>query len=106
GRLVKPLGRRKGVEKPRRDEDALAGAGIRVLRRQPVFTTPSARAPRLFEPHDLGPAEGDEAAARAAETHAAGIDERACYVCKRRFTTVHAFYDRLCPECGDFNFAK
>jgi NAD(P)-dependent dehydrogenase (short-subunit alcohol dehydrogenase family) len=29
-----------------------------------------------------------------------------CYTCKRRFTTVHHFYDRLCPECGDLNFAK
>jgi NAD(P)-dependent dehydrogenase (short-subunit alcohol dehydrogenase family) len=98
---VKTLGRLKRVEKSRRDEDALSGAGIRVLRRQPVFTTPSTFAPRHFEPHDVQPAEGDEAAARDAE--AASIDERACYVCKRRFPTVHHFYDRLCPECGDFN---
>src|SRR6185503_6726201 len=105
-RLVKTLGRLKRVEKSRRDEDALSGAGIRVLRRQPVFTTPSAFAPQQFEPHDVAPAEGDEAAARASEAPGASVEERACYVCKQRFTTVHAFYDRLCPACGDFNFAK
>src|SRR5262245_23704985 len=105
-RLVKTLGRLKRVEKRRRDEDALAGAGIRVLRRQPVFTTPSAFAPRRFEPHDVGPSEGDEAAARVAEADSARIDERGCYICKRSYTTVHHFYDRLCPECGDFNHRK
>src|SRR6185503_11056149 len=54
----------------------------------------------------VAPAEGDEAAARASEAPGASVEERACYVCKQRFTTVHAFYDRLCPACGDFNFAK
>jgi len=105
-RLVKTLGRLKRVEKLRRDEDALAGAGIRVLRRQPVFTTPRAFAPRRFEPNDVGPAEEDEAAARAEEAASARVAERACYICKRRYTTVHHFYDRLCPECGDFNHRK
>ena len=105
-RLVKTLGRLKRVEKLRRDEDALAGAGIRVMRRQPVFTTPSAFAPGRFEPHDVAPGEGDESTARGAEAATAQIGERACYICKRPFTTVHHFYDRLCPECGDFNFGK
>ena len=105
-RLVKTLGRLKRVEKSRQDEGALSGAGIRVLRRQQVFTTPSAFAPGRFEPHDVAPSEGDEAAARATDGSATSVDERACYVCKQRFSTVHSFYDRLCPECGDFNFAK
>ena len=105
-RLVKTVGRLKRVEKQRRDEDTLAGAGIRVLRRQPVFTTPRAFAPQAFAPHDVPPAEADEAASRAAEAPAARVGERACYVCKRPYATVHHFYDRLCPECGDFNFAK
>ena len=105
-RLVKTLGRLQRVEKRRRDEDQLAETGIRVLRRQPVFTTPSAFAPQRFEPHDVSPAEDDAATARAALAPEAAIDERACYICKQRFTTLHPFYDRLCPECGDLNFAK
>ena len=31
---------------------------------------------------------------------------RACYVCKRRYTTLHHFYDMLCPECAELNFRK
>src|SRR3546814_10118669 len=29
-----------------------------------------------------------------------------CYVCKQKYTRVHHFYDQLCPECAEFNFAK
>src|SRR5215471_10939892 len=88
-RLVKTLGRLKRVEKARRDEDQLAETGIRVLRRQPVFTTPAEFAPEGFEPHDVEPVEGDAATARAAGTPAASIGERICYICKQPFTTVH-----------------
>jgi NAD(P)-dependent dehydrogenase (short-subunit alcohol dehydrogenase family) len=111
-RLVKTLGRLKRVEKSRRDDDVLSGAGIRVLRRQPVFTTPPAFAPGDFQANDVPPGEGDEAAARAGHpaepgpTPAARVGERACYICKQRYSGVHHFYDRLCPECGEFNFAK
>lgn len=31
---------------------------------------------------------------------------RNCYVCKKEFTKVHHFYDTMCPECADFNYAK
>ena len=31
---------------------------------------------------------------------------RACYVCKRRFTQVDAFYHQLCPTCAAKNHAK
>lgn len=29
-----------------------------------------------------------------------------CYVCKREFTKLHFFYDQMCPECAEFNYAK
>lgn len=29
-----------------------------------------------------------------------------CYVCKRPFDRLHSFYDSLCVECGDRNFAN
>ena len=29
-----------------------------------------------------------------------------CYVCKKHFKQLHHFYDRMCPVCADFNFAK
>ena len=31
---------------------------------------------------------------------------RKCYVCKTEFTLMHHFYDTMCTECGDFNYAK
>jgi len=31
---------------------------------------------------------------------------RACYVCKKRFRALHAFYADLCPDCADLNFKK
>ena len=31
---------------------------------------------------------------------------RSCYVCKSRFTSLHHFYDRLCPPCAALNFEK
>jgi tRNA U54 and U55 pseudouridine synthase Pus10 len=31
---------------------------------------------------------------------------RQCYVCKTDFTKMHHFYDTMCTDCGDFNYAK
>jgi NAD(P)-dependent dehydrogenase (short-subunit alcohol dehydrogenase family) len=31
---------------------------------------------------------------------------RNCYVCKNPFTKMHHFYDTMCTDCGDFNYAK
>ncbi len=92
-RLLKVGKRQRRAEKVEREENMLASTGIRKLRRQPVFTSPNVFPPspdKLLEQERLG--ESDEA--------------RNCYTCKRDYTTIHHFYDRLCPECGDFNFAK
>jgi len=32
--------------------------------------------------------------------------EQNCYICKKRYTEVHHFYDAMCTECGDLNYAK
>jgi len=34
------------------------------------------------------------------------INPRACYICKSLFTSVHFFYDAMCPSCAVFNYAK
>jgi len=31
---------------------------------------------------------------------------RNCYVCKAVFTKLHHFYDTMCSDCGDLNYAK
>ena len=32
--------------------------------------------------------------------------EQNCYVCKKKYTEIHHFYDAMCTECGDLNYAK
>ena len=29
-----------------------------------------------------------------------------CYVCKEEYTSLHHFYDSMCPACGEFNYKK
>jgi NAD(P)-dependent dehydrogenase (short-subunit alcohol dehydrogenase family) len=94
----------KAAEKLRRTsridaEDALLDAtGIRALRRKPVFTTPNVFPPQGFEPRDVDGA--------GAESPRESLEPRHCYVCKQKYSTIHHFYDQLCPACAEFNFAK
>jgi NAD(P)-dependent dehydrogenase (short-subunit alcohol dehydrogenase family) len=100
------------------DRAVLARAGIRQKRLEPVFITPERPALseagggefRLGSGSDTNSAGPGAAAAAAAS---AAIEElpdllvpRSCYVCKVRCTRMHTFYDQMCDECGDFNFAK
>jgi NAD(P)-dependent dehydrogenase (short-subunit alcohol dehydrogenase family) len=87
-RAAKELRRRKKNAKLAEDEATLAETGIRVLRSKPVFTTPN---------YEL-PVEVDEERETLVDQH--------CYVCKQEYSTLHPFYDQMCKECGDFNFAK
>ncbi len=50
----------------------------------------------------VGPALIADAAGGGVETERA----LSCYICKRRFASLHAFYDRLCPPCAALNFSK
>ena len=83
--------RERNAEAVRRAEAVLDQTGIRELRRKPVFTTPNFFAPALPSP-EVVPQESTEL------LH--------CYVCKQKYTRLHHFYDQMCPECADFNFAK
>jgi 3-oxoacyl-ACP reductase-like protein len=29
-----------------------------------------------------------------------------CYICKEDYTQIHHYYDTMCLNCGDFNYAK
>ena len=105
--MAKALGRRRRQEQTNRDEGLRAATGIRVLRRPQVFTTPNVFPPEGFAPRDLAPADdlppstGDESTA-AMQTAV----PQYCYICKQQYSTIHHFYDRLCPSCGELNFAK
>jgi len=72
------------------DRSVIEQAGLRVQRRSAAYA-PLWLAPPEAESADDGPQLRQG---------------RACYVCKRPFVTVHRYYDSMCGECGDFNYAK
>jgi NAD(P)-dependent dehydrogenase (short-subunit alcohol dehydrogenase family) len=98
-KLAKSRRRTARAEKLRRDEEVLAGTGIRQLRAKPVFTTPNVFPPEGFDP--ALPATG----VGSAPARAVG-DRQHCYVCKQHYDEVHHFYDQLCASCGAFNERK
>lgn len=73
-----------------RDKSARKETGIRSAREASVFV-----APKLL------------ASAKLQEKKQQVLESpRNCYVCKTVFTKLHHFYDTMCTECGDFNYAK
>lgn len=83
---AKKAAKRKQVE---RDKHARKETGIRSAREAAVFEAPKLLSPSQLQPKDL-------------ELKS----PRNCYVCKTLYTKLHHFYDAMCTECGDFNYAK
>lgn len=83
---------KKAAERKRREREkhARKETGIRSVRESPIFI-----APKMIGVSDLHKQES-------------GNLEKArnCYVCKAMYKKLHHFYDAMCPECGDFNYAK
>ena len=77
-------------KKEKKDKTARKETGIRHAREASIFV-----APKLLAYTDLVHKEQLEL-----ET------PRNCYVCKTEFTKMHHFYDTMCTDCGDFNYAK
>jgi len=98
--LARAAQKKRRDEMRARDEALLAQTGIRKKREEPVFVTPP-----LFEaPVPAGVAM--DGAVEALPERGSVQAERACYVCKTRFTELHFFYDAMCQRCGDFNYEK
>lgn len=84
---AKKAAKRKMIE---RDKHARKETGIRSAREATVFI-----APKMLE-------EGKQEKEGAEELES----PRNCYVCKTLFTKLHHFYDAMCPDCGEYNYAK
>ena len=97
-RQIKAERRQQKQHKAHRDQGTLNETGIRSLRAKPVFTTPNVFAPELVEPDDI-----DDGGSK---TEREAVQPLHCYICKRKYTRIHPFYDQMCPECGEFNYAK
>ena len=77
-------------KKEKKDRTARKETGIRSAREASVFI-----APKLLAANEL--------------THKEELEletPRNCYVCKTEFTRMHHFYDSMCTDCGDYNYAK
>ena len=95
-RLVKARVRQRKAEKLQRDQSKLNETGIRKLRQKPVFTTPNVLPPPDFEQEQVT----DDPDFREV------VEPQNCYICKQDYSTIHHFYDQLCPTCAELNFRK
>ncbi len=95
-RLVKATVRRRKAEKLQRDQRKLNETGIRKLRREKVFTTPNVFPPENFQQEEVQ----DNPDFREV------VEPQNCYICKQDYSTLHHFYDQLCPACAELNFRK
>ena len=88
-RRMKAEERARKAAGTRREEEVLQQTGIRELRRKPVYTTPNVFPPKGFD------AQRREAP-----------QPQHCYICKKKYSEIHHFYDQLCPACAELNFRK
>jgi NAD(P)-dependent dehydrogenase (short-subunit alcohol dehydrogenase family) len=95
-RFVKARIRQRKAEKLQREQHILNQTGIREMRRRPVFITPNPLPAPAIEPRE---AENDPDFRDV-------IEPQHCYICKQHYSTLHHFYDQLCPKCADVNFRK
>ena len=95
-RLVKARVKQRKADKLKRDQSKLHETGIRKLRREKVFTTPNVFPPLNFQQHEVA----DNPDFREV------IEPQNCYICKQDYSTIHHFYDQLCPACAELNWRK
>jgi NAD(P)-dependent dehydrogenase (short-subunit alcohol dehydrogenase family) len=95
-RLVKASVKQRKAEKTERDQSKLHETGIRKLRREKVFTTPNVFPPKDFVQEEVE----DNPDFREV------VEPQNCYICKQDYSTIHHFYDQLCPQCAELNFFK
>ena len=94
-RLVRATERKRKAQMIGRDQAKLNATGIRELRKKPVYMTPNALPPANFEQQDVADPEFRDV-----------VEPQNCYICKQNYSTIHSFYDQLCPTCAELNFAK
>jgi NAD(P)-dependent dehydrogenase (short-subunit alcohol dehydrogenase family) len=95
-RLVKASAKQRKAEKISRDQSKLHETGIRKLRREKVFTTPYVFPPKNFVQEEV----------KENPDFREVVEPQNCYICKKDYSTIHHFYDQLCPQCAELNFFK
>lgn len=72
------------------NKELRAESGIRKARSETVFVAPKQLIENINNNRD--------------KKHL--INPKNCYICKAEYTEIHHFYDALCNNCGDYNYAK
>ncbi len=88
-RMTKAFRRAKREAQRAHDQGVIEQAGLRVQRRSAIYAPLWLERPKSDAPERSG-----------------FTRERACYVCKQPFTTMHRYYDSMCESCGEFNYGK
>ena len=112
--LLKMMKAAGQITRPDKAEIYKRNKSVKVARKQAEIThnrkaraatsIRSARTASVFEaPMQVALPAADSAATN--EKHFL-VSEQNCYVCKKPFTEIHHFYDSMCKECGDLNYAK
>jgi len=89
-RRVKSAKKAQERKRKEREKHARKETGIRKAREEAIFS-----APKLIPE-----------AQRIDKEERILDNPRNCYVCKTPFQQLHHFYDQMCQECGDLNYAK
>jgi NAD(P)-dependent dehydrogenase (short-subunit alcohol dehydrogenase family) len=90
-KMAKAFRRAQRVAARERDQQIIENTGLRTQRRASRYTPLWLPEPQVTEAPPAQPALGQALN---------------CYVCKQPFTLTHRYYDSMCQECGDFNYAK
>ncbi|HEY1898708.1 MAG TPA: SDR family oxidoreductase [Steroidobacteraceae bacterium] len=90
-RMAKAFRRADRAAARAHDQQIIQRTGLRIQRRATRYTPLWLPAPQSAE------------SAPAQPTLGQALN---CYVCKQPFTLTHRYYDSLCRDCGDFNYAK
>ncbi len=103
-RMAKAAARNRKAARVKDDQARRTQTGIQSLRRKPVFHTPNVFPPENFQQQDVA----DEIAANVPVVSGFSRTEELqhCYVCKKKYTDIHHFYDQMCRSCAELNFAK
>lgn len=90
-RMLKGFRRAKRQVSQEHDRNIIERAGLRLQRRSKVYAPLWLERPKR-----------EAAGSAQPEFHR----DRNCYVCKQPFAKMHRYYDSMCEDCGQFNYAK
>jgi NAD(P)-dependent dehydrogenase (short-subunit alcohol dehydrogenase family) len=108
-KLMKAAGQ---ITRPDKAEIKMRNKSVKVARKQKVTVlnrkaraASSIRTARLPEVFEAPKQKGLPESSVTNEKHFLSSEQN-CYVCKKPYTEIHHFYDSMCKECGDLNYAK